>query len=202
MSAFNRRLVAAGFVLGLVVIGWRAHLWQPAIDDVLRPAPSAEETMTAEVRLYFADGDAQCLLVEKRAVAWDPEDGAGRSAGFFPAVARAALEQLVAGPRDERLWPVIPPGARVLSVALHDGVAVVNFSEHLRSNHGGGSAGEMLTVGAVAGTLSEFPGVEAVRILLEGAAVETLVGHFSLLDPIRIDPDALASGRICWDGIQ
>lgn len=206
MSLWARRLVAAAFLFALILIGIGAARWQPAIDRVLRPETPPRETEAGEeMRLYFADGDAQCVIAETRLVRWLVPAGGPEHADEdeeFRRKAYAALEQLAEGPAGDDLWPVIPDGARVLSVARRGVVVVVDYSDELRTNHGGGSAGEMLTVAAVAATLSEFPGVEAVQILLDGRPAETLVGHFSLLEPIRIDAEALEAGRICWDGIQ
>lgn len=192
LSTFARRGIAAIFLFTLIVLGVYALRWQPFIDDVIHPnvlAPAEAVT----VRLYFADGDAQCLLVESRLLIVDGTE--------LEHVSLAALTALAEGPHEPDLWPTIPSGARVLGLSVQDGLAVVSYSAQLRTNHGGGSAGEMLTVGSIAATLSEFVEVDAVQILLEGDVMETLVGHLSLVDPVSIDADALRQGTICWDGI-
>lgn len=194
MSLWGRRTIAAGLLIGLIVIGVYALQWQGVIDDVLR-SPRGDEGV--RVRLYFADDEAQCLLVEERFVF--PANSAGKNS---IRVMEAALEALATGPERSDLWPTIPEGARVVDVTLQDGIVAVDYSEELQTNHGGGSAGEILTVSSIVGTLSEFPGVEAVQILIAGQRAETLSGHLTLLEPIRIRQDALAAGRICWDGIQ
>lgn len=202
MSTASRRLVAAVFLLALIFVGMYALRWQSTIDDLMQPSLGAGTEETT-VRLYFADSDASCLLVETREVTFVRGEGGAPSAEQFDTTAaQAALAALAAGPESSDLWPVIPQDARVLRLSFDDGIATVDYSEELRTNHGGGSAGEILTVSAIAGTLSEFPGVEAVAILLEGAPMETLAGHLSLVDPVRVDPEALARGKICWDGIH
>lgn len=202
MSRGSRRLVAAIFLIALIAAGVYALQWQRPIDEIIRGDDTAGKRAET-VRLYFADGDAQCLLAESRTVVIDAARRGGAAAGpSFRVVAEAALAALAAGPEADHLWPTIPNGAAVLDVALEDGVAVVNYSEELRTNHGGGSAGEILTVGSIAGTVSELEGVHAVQLLLEGEPMETLSGHLSLIDPVRIAPEALSLGRICWDGIH
>lgn len=192
LSTFARRLVATVFLLGLIALSVFAIRWQSAIDDVIRP--SEPEPVHTTVRLYFADGDAQCLHVEPRTLALDSDD--------VHVVAMAALAALADGPQAAHLWPTIPSGARVLSLVIENDVATVDYSAELRTNHGGGSAGETLTVASIVGTLSEFPDVDAVQILLENEVQETLVGHLSLTDPRAVDPEALRLGTICWDGIH
>lgn len=193
LSTFNRRLIVTVFLIGLIVLGTYALRWQPAIDEVLRPAEPTDGTVT--VRLYFADGDAQCLLVEPRTLTV-------LQSVDVETAAIAALTALAEGPVTPDLYPTIPEGARVLDLVIEDGVAIVNYSAELRTNHGGGSAGELLTVGSIAGTLSEFGEIDAVQILLEDEVMETLVGHLSLIEPIRIASEALQAGTICWDGIH
>jgi len=68
----------------------------------------------------------------------------------------------------------------------------------LRTNHPGGSAGELLTAYAIVGTLSALEGVEAVQILLEGRVIDSLVGHLIFSEPMTVSEEALQSGRICW----
>lgn len=132
------------------------------------------------VRLYFASPDASYLIPEVRYL--------------LPAqdtpMERLAL--LSAGPLDRgRLAPVIPPGARPLSVRVEQGVATASFSRELVERHWGGSAGELMTVYGIVHTLAEVPGVQRVRIVIEGKPVETLAGHVDLTEPLAPDPTLL-----------
>lgn len=43
-------------------------------------------------------------------------------------------------------------------------------------------------MGAVVNTLTEFPGVEQVQILVEGKRVDTLYGHLDVYDPMSRSP--------------
>ena len=47
---------------------------------------------------------------------------------------------------------------------------------------------EILTVGAIVNTLTEFPDVEKVQILVEGKKVSTLFGHLDVSDPLSRSP--------------
>lgn len=184
MSRPLRLLTALLFVMLLVLLGVYAGRWQPAIDRVLQPAEPPAETVP--VRLFFADGDAQCLIAEVRHLPAGPD------------LPLRALEELGRGPQSEALVGTIPRGARPLSVVIEDGLAVVDYSMELRTNHPGGSAGELLTAYAIVGTLSALEGVEAVQILLEGRVIDSLVGHLIFSEPMTVSEEALQSGRICW----
>ena len=63
-------------------------------------------------------------------------------------------------------------------------VAKVNFSRELQKNFVGGSTGEEMLVGSVVNTLTEFPEIQKVQILVDGQEVETLSGHMDLSQPL------------------
>jgi spore germination protein GerM len=81
----------------------------------------------------------------------------------------------------------IPKGTKVLNISVKNNIAYVDFSDELRKNHPGGSLGEMLTVYSIVDTLTEFPEIKKVQILISGAVVETLVGHIDLTSPLDRD---------------
>lgn len=94
---------------------------------------------------------------------------------------RTAAEQLVGGPpKGSSLIPPFPPGSRILGVSVKDGVCSVDLSEDVRRKHWGGEAAEMLTIKSLVLTMTEFPDVRAVRVLIGGRAGETLAGHVHL----------------------
>lgn len=91
-----------------------------------------------------------------------------------------ALEQLIAGPDpDGPLSPAAPPETEILSLHVEDGLATVDFSDHIRE-HAAGSAGETLVIASIVNTLTEFPDVQRVQILVDGEKGASLGGHFSL----------------------
>lgn len=118
------------------------------------------------VQLYFATKDAMGLQVEQRKIKGD--------------VMEETVKALMAGPTTPKLSPTLPKDVELLSLKVKEGTCVVNFSETLVTHHWGGSTGELLTVYSIVNTLSQFPGVERVLILVEGRKVETLAGHLIL----------------------
>lgn len=97
---------------------------------------------------------------------------------------RAALEALVAGPTplEERQGyrRVLPPSVVVRGVSVRDGVASADFSREIitRSEEvGGGSRSESLALHAVYLTLVQFPGIEKVKVLVEGQSEGTVDGR-------------------------
>ncbi|NLC53596.1 MAG: GerMN domain-containing protein [Firmicutes bacterium] len=138
------------------------------------------ENAPRKVALYFiADEEGQSLLV--------PEV---RTIGPTTEPEKAALRELIKGPETVGLQPVLPPKTTVRNLEIESGLAVVDLSqEAVRIDRG--SWGEALVVWSLVNTLTKFPEVEAVRILIEGQPVETLAGHFDLSRPLRRNEQAI-----------
>jgi len=136
------------------------------------------ETKTIDIVLYFSDAQAEKLVKEVRSV---PRT---------EAVAKVAVEELIKGPVKGG-EATMPKGTRLLGVSIKDGLAEVNLSKEFVDNHPGGSAGERLTVYSIVDTLTEFSTVKQVRLLVEGAAVDTIAGHMDVSQPVQREEDLL-----------
>ncbi|MCL6450953.1 MAG: GerMN domain-containing protein [Acetobacteraceae bacterium] len=101
-----------------------------------------------------------------------------------PDMLSAALKELIKGPsQGSDLGPVLPKNTVVRSVKVENGIAYPDFSQEVtRLNVG--SRGEALSVAAITNTLTKFPEVERVKILVEGKTVETLAGHVDVTQPL------------------
>jgi spore germination protein GerM len=88
------------------------------------------------------------------------------------------------GPRGN-LINAIPKNTKLEDVRIdNDGVVWVDFSSHLSSAHPGGSSAELITVYSIVNTiLLNFKEVKTVRILIDGATVDTLAGHIDCTKP-------------------
>lgn len=130
---------------------------------------AAQETM--RITVYHATKDAMNLVGETHVV--DKNDNP----------AKTAISFLMAQPTDKNLIRVLPSNARLLSLKVQNGIAYANFSQQLARNSGG-SANEVLIVAAIVNTLTEFPEIKAVQILVEGKKVESLSGHMDISEPL------------------
>lgn len=187
MKKFRRGvglLVATGLVALLVSAllsgcflwdGLRRGTEKPGEDKPpVNPVPG-EDRVT--VTLFFADSQAQYVIPEEREVV----------------KGNATLEELIIqglidGPTSPGLGPTLPPGTRLLSLEVKEGVAYVNFSQEIQTRHAGGSAGEGMTIMSVVFSLTELPYVKAVQFMVEGKRVETLTGHADFTEPIGRGP--------------
>lgn len=117
-------------------------------------------------------------------------------------VARAAITELIAGPTpDERAGtPAIngglPDGTRLLGLTIRDGVARVDLSEEIEDI--GGTFGEMSVLAQLVFTLTQFPTVDDVVLLIEGTEVEFFGGHGMDVSP-SMDRDYFLGGGLVPD---
>ena len=135
--------------------------------------------------VYRTTGDGQGYLLPEKYTIKDN----GKSA------AENALHTLVeAKPQDSKLVNAFPPDTKVLGLTVKDGVASADFSKDIKKL-GGGSYNELMVTGAIVNTLTEFPEIKKVQILVEGKKVVSLNGHMDLTDPLVRDTSLLSSGQ-------
>jgi hypothetical protein len=96
------------------------------------------------------------------------------------AVARAAMEELLAGNLAEGVSSAIPSGTRLLGLSIRDGIATVDLSQEFET--GGGSASSFYRLGQVVYTLTQFSTVGAVLFQVEGRTVTTFGPEGIVLD--------------------
>lgn len=125
------------------------------------------------VNLYFLDSEGSLLVRRKVEI---PK---------VPGIARAAMERLCQGPPGKDLLPCLPSGTTVRDLNVKaDGTCVVDLSRNAANIAGHDPKAEALAVSAVVNTLTEFPTVKRVQILVEGQSRKTLAGHIPIDLPL------------------
>ncbi len=140
-----------------------------------------ETVLWMDLTLYFSDSNAEKVWPEVRNVPV-----------YDARTAWAALQALMDGPEKAGYFRTIPEGTVVLDLSIANGVCTVNFSREFIDNHWGGSAGEMMTLASIVNTLTEFPSIQKVMILVEGKSGETL-GNILLDQPLERSPEMIGS---------
>lgn len=176
-------LIAVVFSVGLAIGIFRNT-------DAPQETPVVVESDTLEPRdivLYFASADGQTLVAESRRINdCQAEDDCLRD----------TLQQLISGSQDG-LVPVIPPQVTVRSVSVDGSQVSIDFSQDIVSAHPGGTQSELMTIYALADTMTvNFPHLKQVQILVEGAPAETLKGHVDLRQPIYPDFSLVEEGLV------
>jgi germination protein M len=140
----------------------------PPQSPTASPAPAG----TTAVRIYLFSGE-QLVSVH-------------REVERTTAVARAAMEQLLAGPNEaERtaspgIVSNVPARTLLLGINIRDGLATVDLSREFES--GGGSASMFGRLAQVVYTLTQFPTVDRVALHLDGRPVTVFSGEGILID--------------------
>ncbi len=183
-----RLAVLAGLIFALLVTGGcdlaerlqgfkqgRAPVQSEDLPDFLSEdvSPVPEEQEKTEVTLYFKDQEGRYLVPESREIV------------KVPGIARAALEALCRGPLSGDLMPSLPAGTGVQDLNIRpDGVCIVDLNQAVTKIPGQDPKAEALAVYTLVNTLTEFPTVERVKILVDGQLRETLAGHIPIDEPL------------------
>ncbi len=163
---------------------------QPAESPVV-PAPSGQppsDSVGVEARavsVYFPDSGLQRLEAESVDV---PDSGGDPSV-----LAEGALAALLTGPSEPAHARIVPEGTELRSVKVTDGTAVVDLSKDFVDRFSGGSDPAALAVYSIVNTLTELPGVEQVKLLIDGQPGGDFAGVIDLNQPLKKDPALIGS---------
>lgn len=140
-----------------------------ALTGVTPPRPSPG-VVDLTVYLRSGEGAEASLVPVTRAVSVDQD------------LPRKAVELLCRGPQaDDRtdLAPPLPDGVTVRDVEVRDGEATVDLSAAMLApaTQGAAPEDEVLALAALANTLTEFPSVDTVRLLIEGRSGGEIDGY-------------------------
>ncbi|WP_313758628.1 GerMN domain-containing protein [Tissierella sp.] len=175
----NRRIILFGLivVLGLTVLGIGKNLINDRLtakeEEIEIIRSDEEEVVVAEEEgirrtvMYFKDKDGYLVPVMRK-IPW--EEG----------IARVTLNNMIDSPEVREtlnptgLLPIIPAGTEVLGISINDetGVCKVDFSEKVLENQS--EKEEENFIKGVVYTLTEFPAIREVQILVGGKVMPSL----------------------------
>lgn len=127
-------------------------------------AKSSDSQETKEVLLYFVSADSNALEPELRDI--PKETG----------LARATVNQLLAGPREEDLLPVIPSGVSLRDIDVSEGLCTVDLSAELSELAAISQSEQVLALYSLVNTLSQFDTVDYVQVLINGQQLSDFGG--------------------------
>jgi hypothetical protein len=193
-------LLAAGVALALIGIAVWGTMWilrQPLPEgtaDAEAPlppgisgapaspaSPAGEPTVGSgriQVTLYVLGSSGRELATETEEIPYSPS---------LQQQAKEVIRLLL------RRSGAIPRGVQLRELFItSQGVAYLDLSQEVVSNHPGGSSAEELTVFSLTQTLiANFPAVKTAKILVEGREIQTLAGHLDLTVPYGRAPQYL-----------
>jgi hypothetical protein len=178
-----RHLVIALSVLLIAALAMSSYAWHmrktvaaaPVASQDTRPLLAPVTGPTEPVILFVAHDDDGTL----RAISAKIPMPSGRQQR-----AEELLRALLSIYLDKSSPHVLGPGSDVRSVFLVDpGVAVIDLNAAFADTHRSGVLVEELTVASLIHTISvNTPGIQRVKILVDGKERDTLAGHAELSD--------------------
>ncbi|WP_245855641.1 GerMN domain-containing protein [Paenibacillus rigui] len=141
---------------------------QPASSSTSQPV---NESKQMKIKAYFGDENGEKLVEKEVSIRYKQEDEKYSE----------ALKALGTSPDPKQL--ALLQGFTVRSVVLKDKTLTVDVSMSPESRLGSG--GEALLLEALKKTLFQFSEIDSFDVLLDGKAVESLMGHMDLPHPIQ-----------------
>ncbi|MCD7874649.1 MAG: GerMN domain-containing protein [Acidaminococcaceae bacterium] len=148
---------------------------------MVNPQPETKQTQSDKdkeitVTVYRAPANGEEYLLPEKVT---------RKMGTMTAP-EVALDVLVnSSPQDtEKMVSLFPKGTKIMTMKLENGIAYVDFSKEI-TNVPQGSYTELMLTTAIVNTLTEFPEIKKVQILIEGKKIASLKGHTDILDPLE-----------------
>lgn len=185
----NTRMFYLSLII-LVGVGFLLFFFLSLFDYIYPPAGGTRGAVVTEEKektiLYFSDLNERFLIPEERYIAL------GHSVDD---TVRALVEALIDGPHTD-LMETFPEETTLRGVSVKNEIASIDFNRNLVDLHPGGSASEMMTIYSLANTVTaNVPSVKGVRILIEGAAVETIKGHIDTTAPFTVNRELIVDNN-------
>ncbi len=141
--------------------------------DAEKKDSAAKAAEKINIKVYYPDDNGMKLIAETRTIETKGDKY------------KAAVESLLSGAKAKGAITIIPKKAKIKSVEVKNGIATADFNDDLIKNFTGGSTGEEMLVGSIVNTLTEFPEVKSVQILLDGKKIDSLGGHLDTSAPLK-----------------
>ncbi|MCE2393275.1 GerMN domain-containing protein [Candidatus Poribacteria bacterium] len=160
----------------------------PQTDPTPVPPPSPivisepAQTQLQKCTLFFFDTNSLRLAGEERQLNLS-QDVTER----LKQTITALLSDSISG-----LYQTIPKGTLLYEVYVDEqATAYLDFSQHLKDGHIGGTTSEALTVAAILRTVKVnfSDAIRKVQILIEGLETDTIGGHVDISKPLRLTLD-------------
>jgi len=118
-------------------------------------------TETKFITLYFANEKNEKLIRENRTV---------KITDSRP-VEEYVVKELISGPANAKLQPVLAPDTAVISVETTDGTCFVNFASNFVSKNSGDSKKDNIVIYSIVNSLTSLEHINEVQFLVEGKKI-------------------------------
>lgn len=171
-------LIVCLLLIGALIMGCSKTQAVKSSDITTTPTspvetPSKPTPQSVKLTLYYPNSQATGLIAESRTVDITDQE-----------VIKAMFNELATPPTG--LEKPLPQGTKLLSASVStDGIATINLSQEFKTNFGGGSAGEQMTLYSIVNTLTTLPNLRSVQFLLNGEKHPGILGHIDTSVPIK-----------------
>lgn len=117
---------------------------------------SPTEPISQNIKVFYGDSGNEKMVTETRQISYNKGEDKYK----------AALQELLKGPTDKNHSANIPTGTKVYGTIKQGNKLIVDFSANF--NRFGGSMAEIVGVGSVVNTMTQFKEIEQVKILVNG----------------------------------
>jgi germination protein M len=118
--------------------------------------PPQENKVTEKIKLYYGDANNEKFVTEERDITYSEKEDRYK----------IALEALLTGPQNNNYRANIPSDVQIYGTIKQNSDLIVDFSQNF--NRFSGSVAEIIGVGSVVNTLTQFQEIKRVKILVEG----------------------------------
>ncbi|KUO51768.1 MAG: hypothetical protein APF76_15430 [Desulfitibacter sp. BRH_c19] len=141
------------------------------------PQSNTPNQITQTINFYYGDSNNETMVTEEREIVYEREDDKYVE----------ALEALVKGPDTSDYNANINPDTVVYGTIKQNRDLIVDFSQDFAQF--GGSVAEIIGVGSVVNTMTQFEEIDRVKILVEGNELIGPSGEpYGFFEPFPTDP--------------
>ncbi len=149
------------------------------------PNPPTNNLTTEFIKLFYGDEGNEKMVSEERQITYAP--GTDRY--------KLMLEELLKGPQTAGLRRNIPAEAKVYGTIKQNEDLIVDFNQDF--NKFAGSVAEIIGIGSVVNTVTQFGDIKRVKILVEGQEYIGPSGEpRGFIEPLANDSPAGLAGEI------
>lgn len=133
------------------------------------------------VKIFFPPSGGEALLTAEDQSIFKSAEVGNR--------AKQIIQKILEGPKSGNMMAALPKDSKVEELFVsQEGIAYIDFTNTIATNHPGGVLNEQVTIYAVVNSLTyNLPEIRHVKILIGGIEKETLAGHCLLLLPLDMD---------------
>ncbi|NLJ80348.1 MAG: GerMN domain-containing protein [Firmicutes bacterium] len=181
-----RFLKIVALLLILAALLWGTLQMMHLKTEIASLEEQLQRSKPEEQRRYSGPEKALIYLIRETPASFELVPVSRTTAG--PLNPFTSLQALINGPLAyENFVESVPHTTEILSLEIEEKTAKANFSQEIVTDFVGGSSNEANLVQAIVNTLTEFPEIEQVQILVEGQEIESIGGHILILGPLTRD---------------